>query len=88
MSTMGVINFTESNTTAEDWITKGHTTITYDVTNKTYSNMTVEHRITQGPTMYAVTTKSPDDEITWDDATWILTSAFIIFTMQSGKLEF
>ena len=23
--------------------------------------------------------------ITWDDATWILTSAFIIFTMQSGR---
>ena len=23
--------------------------------------------------------------VTWDDATWILTSAFIIFTMQSGK---
>ena len=23
--------------------------------------------------------------ITWDDATWILTSAFIIFTMQSGQ---
>ncbi|BFY97986.1 hypothetical protein BsWGS_01026 [Bradybaena similaris] len=23
-------------------------------------------------------------ELTWDDATWILTSAFIIFTMQSG----
>lgn len=22
---------------------------------------------------------------TWDDATWILTSSFIIFTMQSGK---
>lgn len=23
-------------------------------------------------------------QLTWDDATWILTSAFIIFTMQSG----
>ena len=23
--------------------------------------------------------------LTWDDATWILTSAFIIFTMQSGR---
>lgn len=23
--------------------------------------------------------------ISWDDATWILTSSFIIFTMQSGK---
>ena len=26
-----------------------------------------------------------DPEISWDDATWILTSAFIIFTMQSGE---
>ena len=25
--------------------------------------------------------------ITWDDATWILTSAFIIFTMQSGEVS-
>ena len=25
------------------------------------------------------------DQITWDDATWILTSSFIIFTMQSGE---
>ena len=25
-------------------------------------------------------------EMTWDDATWILTSSFIIFTMQSGGL--
>ena len=24
--------------------------------------------------------------LTWDDATWILTSSFIIFTMQSGKV--
>ena len=24
------------------------------------------------------------DEITWDDSTWILTSSFIIFTMQTG----
>ena len=23
-------------------------------------------------------------QVTWDDATWILTSSFIIFTMQSG----
>lgn len=27
-----------------------------------------------------------DDDLTWDDATWILTSSFIIFTMQSGEL--
>ncbi len=39
---------------------------------------------------YVVTTRGttvdPDAEgpITWDDATWILTSSFIIFTMQSG----
>jgi hypothetical protein len=25
------------------------------------------------------------NNLTWDDATWILTSSFIIFTMQSGK---
>ena len=24
--------------------------------------------------------------MSWDDATWVLTSSFIIFTMQSGKL--
>ena len=24
----------------------------------------------------------------WDDATWILTSAFVIFTMQSGEIVF
>ena len=28
-----------------------------------------------------------DIGISWDDATWILTSAFIIFTMQSGKKQ-
>lgn len=26
--------------------------------------------------------------ITWDDATWILTSSFIIFTMQSGTVKY
>lgn len=26
-----------------------------------------------------------DPGTSWDDATWILTSAFVIFTMQSGK---
>lgn len=25
-----------------------------------------------------------DSDFTWDDATWILTSSFIIFTMQTG----
>ncbi|BFZ01122.1 hypothetical protein BsWGS_04161 [Bradybaena similaris] len=30
------------------------------------------------------TTEEPEVKLTWDDATWILTSAFIIFTMQSG----
>ena len=28
---------------------------------------------------------STEPELTWDDATWILTSSFIIFTMQSGE---
>lgn len=31
-----------------------------------------------------VPSDAAEDEITWDDATWILTSSFIIFTMQSG----
>jgi Amt family ammonium transporter len=35
------------------------------------------------PSMVLNTT-STDPEVTWDDATWILTSSFIIFTMQSG----
>ena len=57
-------------------------------------NLTTESNATHRPTFkqtesqttsFYVTSKSPDDEITWDDATWILTSAFIIFTMQSGK---
>ena len=26
-----------------------------------------------------------NEEISWDDATWILTSSFIIFTMQTGE---
>ena len=26
------------------------------------------------------------NNLTWDDATWILTSSFIIFTMQSGMV--
>lgn len=40
-----------------------------------------------------VTKNSEQDEIvergliSWDDATWILTSAFIIFTMQSGNVN-
>ena len=38
-----------------------------------------------GNSTVAVITKSSDREMTWDDATWILTSSFIIFTMQSGK---
>lgn len=24
-------------------------------------------------------------DLTWDDATWIITASFIIFTMQTGK---
>lgn len=26
--------------------------------------------------------------VSWDDATWIMTSSFIIFTMQSGSMIF
>lgn len=28
------------------------------------------------------------DPVTPDDATWILTSSFVIFTMQTGKLDY
>ncbi len=51
-------------------------------------NSTAETNATtvRSTSFYALTTKSPDDAITWDDATWILTSAFIIFTMQSGNV--
>lgn len=31
------------------------------------------------------TAVEPRDAASWDDATWILTSSFIIFTMQSGE---
>ncbi|XP_022105223.1 putative ammonium transporter 2 [Acanthaster planci] len=39
---------------------------------------------TQVGTTAARTTMNPDIYNSWDDATWILTSAFVIFTMQSG----
>ena len=31
-----------------------------------------------------VTERTQEQGMSWDDATWILTSSFIIFTMQSG----
>ncbi len=31
---------------------------------------------------------SSNSEVSHDDATWILTSAFIIFTMQSGRADY
>lgn len=37
-------------------------------------------------TVYSMIGSSSVGPITWDDATWILTSSFIIFTMQSGWL--
>lgn len=44
-------------------------------------NVTCCNSTVNGTTMPA----SAGEELTWDDATWILTSSFIIFTMQSGK---
>ena len=38
-------------------------------------------------TEISVTTMT-ERAMTWDDATWILTSSFIIFTMQSGSFSF
>lgn len=37
-------------------------------------------------TVYSMIGSNSVGPITWDDATWILTSSFIIFTMQSGWL--
>ena len=39
---------------------------------------------TVGGTTVNASVKPENREMTWDDATWILTSSFIIFTMQSG----
>lgn len=44
------------------------------------SNMTVPTEATT-----VTTTASKSNNNSWDDATWILTSSFIIFTMQSGN---
>ena len=45
------------------------------------ANMSMEKMMTTEQTSIATT----EEPMTWDDATWILTSSFIIFTMQSGK---
>ena len=51
---------------------------------------TANYTTTVGTTLSTKsTTGLYDDSRTardWDDATWILTSSFIIFTMQSGEL--
>ncbi len=44
-------------------------------------NATTAAEVTPVPT-------TAEAEMTWDDATWILTSSFIIFTMQSGTRSF
>ncbi len=53
----------------------------------------IDEPIPTGPVVPKNSSTSPDDFVVvdtfyattrWDDATWILTSAFIIFTMQSG----
>ena len=41
--------------------------------------------VLSAPTTKATPTGSGNNS--WDDATWILTSAFVIFTMQSGKYK-
>ncbi|KAK3760662.1 hypothetical protein RRG08_015767 [Elysia crispata] len=43
-----------------------------------------DNATTVSPYMSTEDTQAARDARTWDDATWILTSAFIIFTMQSG----
>ena len=54
---------------------------TFNMLNMTTENVTVVSEIFE-------TTEAEAEDITWDDATWILTSAFIIFTMQSGTCNF
>ncbi len=46
------------------------------------TNTSMAPMVTTEQPMVVMTTEEP---MTWDDATWILTSSFIIFTMQSGK---
>lgn len=44
--------------------------------------------MTDSSILFGSTLKTEDTSLglaTWDDATWILTSSFMIFTMQSGK---
>ena len=41
--------------------------------------------MTNNSTIVTETEVAIVNNLTWDDATWILTSSFIIFTMQSGK---
>lgn len=63
-------------------------TSTTDAMNSTSDENVTKAALTprSATSFYVMTsTMSPDDTITWDDATWILTSAFIIFTMQSGQ---
>ena len=53
--------------------------------SRTEVNNTFTSGVTEGANVTA-TVKRNVREMTWDDATWILTSSFIIFTMQSGGL--
>ena len=50
-------------------------------------NLTQNTSVFNCPSQGMHTSGQPSD-ITWDDATWILTSSFIIFTMQSGNIYF
>lgn len=59
--------------------------------NSSLYNDTLENQTVPVTTATAVPTRPPtkippNQSISWDDATWILTSAFIIFTMQSGEI--
>ena len=51
----------------------------YMTENSSFDDLSTQH--TNAPSI-----KTIEYSLSWDDATWILTSSFIIFTMQSGWL--
>ena len=50
-----------------------------------FQRVTYEPETVDDVTNMPSTASNRTGDITWDDATWILTSSFIIFTMQSGE---
>ena len=59
-----------------------------NTSNTHFDSLDVTRGITERDQVITLSPKEALERalISWDDATWILTSAFIIFTMQSGEL--